>query len=209
MGKPKELKPATTSESYNWGSFGSATNGGVNLSPTAESNVVTTQSGINQYLNELINPSYNSESFKARQELLDQNNSIYARQLGAEAMARGARGNATQNILNSIMSNRNNDMRKAMTEEDTRIKSILSALSGIEGNYFNQSNAMANNILDRVRANLNAQNEANKANAQASNSWSSNLWGAGASILGAVAGAWAKNAFSGDGGGDGGYGSEY
>ena len=67
---------------------------------------------------------------------------------------------------------------------------------------------MANNILDRVRANLNAQNEANKANAQASNSWSSNLWGAGASILGAIAGAWAKNQFSGDGGDTGGA-SEY
>lgn len=208
MGKPKNITPAQTSESYNWGEFGGATNGGVNLSPTATSSIRTAQSGINQYLNELINPSYDNESFKARQSLLDDSNSVFAQRLGAEAMARGARGNATQAILNSIAANRNDNMRTAMVDEDTRVRNILSALSGVENNYFTQSNTMANNILDRVRANLNAQNEANKANAQASNSWSSNLWGAGASILGAIAGAWAKNQFSGDGGDTGGA-SEY
>ena len=36
-----------------------------------------------------------------------------------------ARGSATQNILNSIMANRNNDMRSAMTNEDSRIPQYL------------------------------------------------------------------------------------
>ena len=194
MGKPSKIEPAKVSESYNWGDFGSAGSNGVNLSSLASSNVQTTQKGIGQYLNELINPSYNNESFRARQELLDQSNDIYAQRLGAEAMARGARGNATQAILNSIAANRGNNMRSAMTEEDARVRNILSALSGIEGNYWQQSNAMANNILTRATKNASAQNAANIANTNNYNAWKNNLLstgvGAAATLLaGPVAGA--------------------
>lgn len=185
MGKPKDVQASKVGENYNWGEFGSANASGVNLSPTATANVSTTQSGINQYLNELINPSYDNESFRARQELLDASNQQYARQLGAEAIARGARGSATQNILNSVMANRNNQMRQAMTQEDARVQNILDALSGIENNYFGQANTMGNNILQRIMANQNTQQQANIANTQARNSWANNLISGGASILGA------------------------
>ena len=188
MGKPAEIKPAQVSTDYNWGEFGSANAGGVNLSPMATSNVRTTQSGIGQYLNELINPSYNNESFRARQELIDASNRQYANQLGAQAMARGARGSATQNILNSIAANRNTDLRQAMTQEDARVQNILSALSGIEGNYFNQTNTMGNNILQRALANQQAQQQANIANTNAHNQWKNNLISGGASILGSLGG---------------------
>lgn len=188
MGKPKSITPAQVGTDYNWGEFGSANASGVNLSPMATSNVQTTQSGIGQYLNELINPSYDNESFRARQELIDASNRQYANQLGAQAMARGARGSATQNILNSIAANRNMDMRQAMTQEDARVQNILSALSGIEGNYFNQANTMGNNILQRVLANQNAQQQANIANTNAYNSWKNNLISGGASILGSLGG---------------------
>lgn len=188
MGKPAEIKPAQVSTDYNWGEFGSANAGGVNLSPMATSNVRTTQSGIGQYLNELINPSYNNESFRARQELIDASNRQYANQLGAQAMARGARGSATQNILNSIAANRNTDLRQAMTQEDARVQNILSALSGIEGNYFNQTNTMGNNILQRALANQQAQQQANIANTNAYNQWKNNLISGGASILGSLGG---------------------
>ena len=87
------------------------------------------------YLDRLLNPSYNNESFKARQDILDQNNNQYANQLGANAIDRGARGSATQNILNSIMANRNNDMRWAMTNEDSRIRNILAA-QGVKARLF-------------------------------------------------------------------------
>ena len=188
MGQPSKIEPAQVKESYNWGEFGSANNGQVSLSPTASSSVQTAQSGINQYLNELINPSYSSESFRARQELLDASNNQYAKQLGAQAMARGARGSATQNILNSIAANRNTSMRQAMTEEDERVQNILSALSGIEGNYFNQSNIMANNILQRALQNAGAQNAANVANTNAYNAWKSNMISGAATIAGALIG---------------------
>ena len=198
MGKPKQVTAAQVGTDYNWGDFGSAGAEGVTLSPTASQNVQTTQTGIGQYLNELINPSYNNESFRARQELLDQSNMQYARQLGAEAMARGARGSATQSILNSIAANRANNMRQAMTQEDARVQNILSALSGIEGNYFNMGNTMANNILQRATTNQQAQQQANIANTQAYNQWKNNLISGGASIAGSLLGGLTGNFATGD-----------
>lgn len=189
MGKPRKVRAAQVGTDYNWGEFGSANQGGVNFNPTTTANIQTAQSGIGQYLNELINPSYESESFKARQSLLDQSNDQYARQLAAQAIERGARGSATQNILNSIAANRSNQMRQAMTEEDARVQNILSALSGIEGNYFNQGNIMANNILSRVQGNQQAQQQANIANAQAYNQWKNNLISGAASLVGTIGGA--------------------
>lgn len=188
MGKPSKIEAAKVNENYDWGEFGSAGKGGVVLSPMANRNVQTTQAGINQYLQELINPSYDNASFKARQDLLDQSNDIYAQRLGAEAMARGARGNATQAILNSVMANRANNMRSAMTAEDARVQNILSALSGIEGNYWQQSNAMANNILQRATSNAAAQNAANVANTNNYNAWKNNLISGAATIAGALVG---------------------
>lgn len=192
MGKPSKVKAANVDTNYNWGEFGSASQRGVNFNPTTTANIKTAQSGIGQYLNELINPSYDSESFRARQELLDANNRQYANQLGAEAMARGARGSATQNILNSIAANRNMDMRQAMAQEDSRVQNILSALSGIEGNYFNQGNVMANNILQRATANQQAQQQANIANTNAYNQWRNNLLSGAAGLAGVGLGGLAK-----------------
>lgn len=173
--KPDKIQAAKIGENYNWGEFGSANASGVNLSPMASENVRTTQSGIGQYLNELINPSYDNESFRARQELLDASNRQYANQLGAEAIARGARGSATQNILNAIAANRNADMRQAMTQEDARVQNILNSLAGIEGNYFNQSNIMGNNILQRVLQNQAAENAAREYNSKLENAYRSSV----------------------------------
>lgn len=197
MGQPKEVQAAKVNENYNWGEFGSATQGGVMLSPMANQNIKTTQEGISQYLNELINPSYDNESFKARQTLLDQSNNAFAQQLGAQAMARGARGNATQAILNSVMVNRATDMRNAMTQEDARVQNILSALSGIEGNYFQQSNAMANNVLQRAMTNAQAENTANMTNANNYNAWKNNMISGAAMVVGAMLGGPAGAALAG------------
>lgn len=189
MGKPKKVRAAQVGTDYNWGEFGSADKSGVNFNPTMTSNIQSAQSGIGQYLNELINPSYDNESFRARQELLDASNRQYANQLGAQAMERGARGSATQNILNAIAANRNTDLRNAMTQEDARVRNILSSLSGIEGNYFNMGNTMANNILQRVTANQQAQQQANIANTNAYNQWKNNLISGAAALGGSALGA--------------------
>lgn len=190
MGKPKEVQATKVGENYGWGNFGSANASGVNLSNIANQTVGNTQAGINQYVNELINPSYNNESFRARQELLDESNRQFANQLGASAIERGARGSATQNILNSITANRNANMRTAMTEEDARLRNILSALQGVESGYFNQANTMAGNIINRVLANQSAQNAANMFNTQNRNQWQNNLISGIAGIGGAALGGW-------------------
>jgi len=188
MGKPKNVEASKIGENYNWGEFGGANASGVNLSPMATSTIRDTQSGLNQYVNELINPSYDNESFRARQELLDASNRQYANQLGAQAIERGARGSATQNILNSIAANRNMNMRQAMTEEDARVRNIINSLMGVESNYFGQTNTMADNILNRVNANANRQQEVNKINTQARNQWANNLMNAGMGLVGTLGG---------------------
>lgn len=189
MGKPSKVQAAKVGTNYNWGNFGSANENGVNLGATPSANVQAAQLGTSQYLNELLNPSYNNASFKARQDILDANNQQYANQLGANAIARGARGSVTQNILNSIMANRNNDMRSAMANEDSRIRNILAQTQGVEGNYFNQSNAMANNILQRVMGNQSAQNQANQINTANYNQWKNNMIGGAVGIGTGLAGA--------------------
>jgi hypothetical protein len=188
MGQPKEVQTTNIGGNYNWGEFGSATPNEVIMSPTIRDNIRTAQSGIGQYLNELINPSYNNESFMARQAILDAKNRQYANQLGAQALARGARGSATQSILNSVMANRNMDMRNAMANEDSRVRNVLSSLSGIEGNYFNQANTMANNILDRAKTDAGVQNAANAANTEAYNQWRNNMINTGVKIAATMIG---------------------
>ena len=188
MGKPKEVTAAKVSENYDWGDFGSANASGVNLSPMASESVRDAQSGINQYLNELINPSYGSESFKARQDLIDTNMRQAANQFAANAISRGARGSATNAILNSLAANRNTQLRQAMTEEDARLRNVLSSLQGVEGNYFNMGNTMAQNILDRVKANQANQQRVNEINTANRNAWEQNLWQSGASIAGSLIG---------------------
>ena len=186
MGQPAKVKAAKIGTDYNWGEFGGANASGVNLSPTATQTIADTQGGINQYVNELINPSYSNESFRARQAILDASNRQYANELGAQAMERGARGSATQNILNSIMANRNMDMRQAMTQEDARVQNILNALQGVESGYFGQTNTMANNILQRVSQNQANQQRVNELNAQAYNQWRNSLLNSAAQLGGAA-----------------------
>lgn len=200
MGKPQKLSAAKVSENYDWGDFGSANASGVNLSPMASESVRDAQSGINQYLNELINPSYGSESFKARQDLIDTNMRQAANQYAANAISRGARGSATNAILNSLAANRNTQLRQAMTEEDARLRNVLSSLQGVEGNYFNMGNTMAQNILNRVQGNQSAQNAVNIANQQAKQQWVNNLLGTVGGIAGIGLGAglssdWFKDLF--------------
>lgn len=190
MGQPKEVQPVLLNTDYNWGPFGSASQGSYTLSDNAQQSLNNAQSGLNQYVNELITPSYTNRSFAQRQSALDQNNQEYARQLGNQAMARGYRGNATQNILNSLNANRNDTMRQAMIDEDSRIRNILSHLSSTEGNYWNQANTMANNIMQRYVTNVARQNEANATNTANYNAWRDNLFSGTGGAIGAAIGAY-------------------
>lgn len=190
MGKPKKVEPVNLDTNYNWGSFGSADKAGVNLNPTTTATVNSVQSGIGRYLNELIDPSYDSEVFKSRQSLLDAASNQYAKNLSADAMARNARGSGMMAALTAAMANRNSRFYDAMGEEDTRVRNILNSLSGIESNYFNQANTMANNILQRQLTNAERANLANTTNVGNYNAWKNNLLSGGAQIGGTALGAY-------------------
>lgn len=189
MGKPKQVEPVKINANYDWGSFGSAGENGVTLGGTPQSTVMSAQSGIKDYINELINPSYSSESFQARQGLVDSAANQYTRNLVADAMGRNARGSGMMSALNKAMANRSGQMYKAMGEEDNRVSNVLDALSGIENNYFNQANQMANNILQRQLTNAERQGLANSTNTSNYNTWRDNLLSGGSMLGGAALGA--------------------
>lgn len=190
MGQPKKVKPTLLDTSYDWGAFGSADKDNFYFSDQTESNLGTARSGISQYVSEMLNPSYTNQSFANRQALQRLNNQAYAEELGQQAIARGARGNATQNILNSLNANQYLKDQQAMVNENSRIQNILNALSGIEGNYWNQGNAMSNNILQRYTTNVARQNAANEQNVANYNAWRDNLWQGTGGAIGAAIGAY-------------------
>jgi hypothetical protein len=190
MGKPKEVKPSLINTDYNWGDFGSANSGGVNLSPMASASIKAAQSGINQNVNQLINPTYSSDPFNARMALVDAANNQQLTNLRADAMERQARGSATQAILDRVMGNRANNLQSAMSEEDARIIKALSSMVGAENNYFNEANTLANNILLRQRGNQTIQNAINKQNAANYNAWRDNMFSGTGGAIGAAIGAY-------------------
>lgn len=190
MGKPKEIQPVLLDTDYSWGPFGSATKDGYSLSDAGQQSLDIAQGGLNQYVNELISPSYSNNSFVNRQNVLNQNNEAYASVLGNQAMARGARGNATQNILNNLRANQQNSARRAMVDENARIRNIISRLSATEGNYWNQANTMADNLMRRYVTNVARQNEANAQNVANYNAWRDNLFAGTGGAIGTAIGAY-------------------
>lgn len=190
MGKPKKVEPTLLDTSYNWGQFGNSAQGGFTFNNETQQSINNAQNGLYQYVNELINPSYYNTSFANRQAQIDQNNQEYARQLGQEVLSRGYRGTATQNILNSLNANRNSNMQQALVDEDARVRNIISKLAGIEGNYWNQGNAMANNIMQRYTTNIGRQNDANATNVANYNTWRDNLFAGTGGLIGSVIGAY-------------------
>lgn len=190
MGQPKKVKPTLLDTSYDWGAFGSADKDNFYFSDQTESNLGNTRAGISQFVTEMLNPAYGNTSFAERQALAQQNNQEYANQLGRQAIMRGSRGNATQNILNSLNANQTALDQRALIDENSRIQNILNALSGIEGNYWNQGNAMGNNILQRYTTNVARQNAANEQNVANYNAWRDNLWQGTGGAIGAAIGAY-------------------
>lgn len=190
MGKPKKVEPTLLDTSYDWGAFGTADKDSFYFNDQTESNLGTARGGISQYVSEMLNPSYTNQSFANRQAQQLANNQAYAEELGRQAIQRGYRGNATQNILNSLNANQYMNDQKALINENTRINNILSALSGIESNYWNQGNAMGNNILQRYTTNVARQNAANEQNVSNYNAWRNNLWQGTGGAIGAAIGAY-------------------
>ena len=149
------------------GLYGSGTAGGSNtFNPTSFQNnlVKTSEGGINDYLQQLINPTYDSEVFKAqttqRNNLANksfENNLINP--LASRGLTRGsnvnAMGNSFANTLADLETN-------AMATEDSRVQNILSSLLSTYQMPYNMMTGLQNSASGLVgqqqSANQNAQN---------------------------------------------------
>ena len=165
-GKKKSSTLPTVSISTG-GLYGSGTAGGSNtFNPTSfQSGLVkTSEGGINDYLQQLINPSYDSKVFQAqtaqRNNLANksfENNLINP--LASRGLTRGsnvnAMGNSFANTLADLETN-------AMATEDSRVQNILSSLLSTYQMPYNMMTGLQNSasglVGQQLSANQNAQN---------------------------------------------------
>lgn len=145
------------------GLYGNATTGknGTTYNPTDfEKNLVNTTTGaIPQYLQQMINPSYDSEIFKAqtaqRNRLANQS---FENNLMNPLASRGLTRGSSVNQLSGMFANKLADAEiAAMANEDARVKGILNSLFNIYQVPYqnmmgitNQSQGLYANELKRV-----------------------------------------------------------
>lgn len=149
------------------GLYGSGTAGGSNtFNPTNFQNnlVKTSEGGINDYLQQLINPTYDSEVFKAqttqRNNLANksfENNLINP--LASRGLTRGSNVNAMGNTFANTLADLETN---AMATEDSRVQNILSSLLSTYQMPYNMMTGLQNSASGLVgqqqSANQNAQN---------------------------------------------------
>jgi hypothetical protein len=196
--KPKAQKYDTG------GLYGNSTTGrsGTTYNPTDfEKGLVNTTTGaIPQYLQQMINPSYDSEIFKAqtaqRNKLANQS---FENNLINPLATRGLTRGSSVNQLSSNFANTLADAEvAAMANEDARVKGILNSLFNIYQVPYqnmmgttNQSQGLYANELKRVA-------EENSSN----DGMFGSMAGAAGSILGGLGGAGGTSGAGGSGGGD-------
>lgn len=169
-GKKKSSSLPTASITTD-GLYGSANAGlysSLNANDFQKNLVNTTEKGINSYLNQLINPSYDSEVFKAQtaqrnalaNESFENNliNPLYSRGL--------VRGSNLNTLNNSFANSLASETTEAMANEDTRVQNVLSELldayqipydmlTGLQKTAASTANASANNSARDKSTNAN------------------------------------------------------
>ena len=164
-GKKKSASLPTVSITTG-GLYGTGTAGGSNtFNPTDfQKNLVSTsEQGINQYLNQLINPTYDSETFKAqtqqRNKLANQSfeNNVMS-PMASRGLTRGSNVNA---MGNTFASNLADLETQAMATEDSRVQNILNQLLGTYQTPYNIMQGLQSTASGLVgqQANANAQNQ--------------------------------------------------
>lgn len=173
------------------GMYGSGTAGKDNnfFGTNFQQNLVKkSEQGIDQYLDQLVNPSYDSEVFKAqtdqRNRLAEQsyhNNLINP--LASNGLTRGSSAIAMGNTFANTLANLEKD---AMATEDQRVANVLGNLLQTYNVPYNQMMGLQQQAggLSGTAASANAQQ--NAANSQANGA----MWGGIANGLGQLAGGW-------------------
>jgi hypothetical protein len=144
MGSSKNKGVKMPAISYDTGGlFGSGTAGKINsYAPTDAMNTQTNlaNQGIQQSLEQMLNPSYDGEIFKAR---TDQRNRLasqsFENNLINPMASRGlARGSSVNSMGNSFANTLANLEKDAMAEEDSRVANILQNMLGVNSQNYNQ-----------------------------------------------------------------------
>lgn len=152
------------------GMYGSGSAGKTNsFNPTDfQSNLVkTAESAIPDYLNQMINPSYDSTIFKAqtaqRNKLANQS---FENNLMNPLAQRGlTRGSSVNQMGNEFGKNLINAEQAAMTQEDSRVANILSNLFGYYQIPYNMMTGLQNNAQGLVNTQMQADAAAKQAQA--------------------------------------------
>lgn len=206
-GGGSKSKVTVPTVSYNTGGlYGSGTAGANNSfkGTDFQNNLVkTTESAIPNYLNQLINPSYDSEIFKAqtRQRNRLANQSFENNLMNPLASRNLTRGSSINQMSNEFANNLANLETSAMANEDARVGNVLSQLFNYYQVPYNMMMGLQNNASQMAMAQMQAQ--ANMDNANASRR--SNMLGGLAGGLGSMFGNMGAGAASGSGGGSGGF----
>lgn len=174
------------------GLYGSGTAGGSNTfkGTDFQNNLVkTTESAIPKYMEQLINPSYDSEVFKARQNQFNRlsNQAFENNVMNPLASRNLTRGSSINQMSNEFANNQANTVNDMMLSEDSRVNNILSQLTNLYQMPYNMMMGMQGNASQLAQAQVQAQAQLDAANTASKNG----LWSSLAQGLGAAAGAYA------------------
>lgn len=181
------------------GLYGSGSAGKTNtFNPTEfQSNLVkTSENAIPNYLNQMINPTYDSNVFKAQTEQRNKlaNQSFENNLINPLAQRGLTRGSSINQMSNEFGKNLINAEQAAMTQEDSRVANILSNLF----NYYQIPYSMMNGLQSNAQNLVSAQMQADAANRQSQ----SGLLGGMAGSIGSMLGSGGGSSGSGGSGGD-------
>lgn len=184
MSSQKKAKAQT----FNTGLYGSATTGknGTTYNPSSfETNLVNqTTSAIPEYLNQLIDPSYDSNVFKAQTQQRNRlANQSYENNLINPLASRGLTRGSSINQMGGQFANKLADLETdAMATEDQRVANVMSQLMNAYQMPYNMMTGLTNQTNQAYQ---NAVQQANQANAN-----KTGLWGNLANAAGTVGGAY-------------------
>lgn len=184
MGKSVSSKNKLPTVEYDTGGlYGSGKSGGVNsFNPTSfqQNLVASIENAVPDYLQQMINPSYDSEIFKARTATRNNlaNQSFENNVINPLAKRGLTRGSSINQMSGEFANNLANLENQAMNEEDERVNNIVNQLmsyyqipynmmTGLQSNNQNlvsmasqQNQADASNKLQMYKAMLNAGKDA-------------------------------------------------
>jgi len=172
------------SQTYDTGGlYGSSTTNkrGTTFNPTEfQTNLVNqTSSGISDYLSQLTNPTYDSQSYKNRQQQLSNaaNQSLENDVISPLAQRGLTRGSSVNQMSNQLANKLTDAQLDLMNSEDERVSNVLSQLMNyyqVPYNMMTNANSASSNLYQNALANSN----------------SNNLWGNIASAAGTIAGSY-------------------